>query len=142
MMCGTRLAGERGRASGGAWTLTLALLIGACAADNAALTANPGPVGETALSRGTILAMRPVRPGVAPAYAGAGAAVLANLARTADPGVTRKDVESPGSSMDFVVREAGGATIAVVQSNEQNFRVGDQVSVVRGDHTRLSRPGA
>ena len=133
------MAREGRRSACAARMLAVVLLVGSCAADNATLTADPGP-RVPAVSRGTILAMRPVRPGVDPGSAGAGATVLAGLASTADAAASRKDTEVPGPAMDFVVREAGGATIAVVQSNEQRFQVGDQVWIVRGDRTRLSRP--
>ena len=131
-----------GRSVGAARMLAIVLLVCACAADNAVLIADAGPSRVPAVSRGTILAMRPVRPRVEPGSAGAGATVLAGLARTADAGTGQKETQAAGPAMDFVVREAGGATIAVVQSNEQRFQVGDQVSIVRSDRTRLSRPGA
>ena len=136
------LAWGSGRSVGAARMLATVLLVCACAADNAVLTTEAGPSRVPAVSQGPILAMRLVRPGVEPGGAGAGATVLAGLARAADAGMGQKATESAGPAMDFVVREVGGATIAVVQSNEQRFRVGDQVSIVRGDRTRLSRPGA
>lgn len=85
--------------------------------------------------------MRPVAPGAA----GAGAGVLDGLASAASAspvGGGLRAGQLAGQPMDFIVRERGGGTIAVVQTNELQFRVGDQVMIVRGERTHLSRPGA
>ncbi len=119
----------------------LAVLLGmsACA------PANPAPLASQAtnqtISHGTILAMRPTLPmrGDQPRSAGA----LEGLSSAATPsGDATPSDPATGQPMDFIVREAGGGTIAVVQTNELHFQVGDQVLILRGDRTRLSRPGA
>lgn len=136
--------GRAHRATGPACLLALVLGVSACAADNSAPAAKAGPAPEATVSHGTILAMRPVQPGPETAGDGPGAAVLSRLAQAASPSVTGGGVGvggHEGPATDFVVRETGGATIAVVQANTQHFRVGDQVAIVRGDRTRLSRPG-
>jgi outer membrane lipoprotein SlyB len=96
----------------------------------------PEPPRASTVARGTILAMRPVEP-----EWGTGAAVLQGLARTASPPTPDKQDHGKGPPIDFVVREASGATIAVVQSNDQNLQVGDTVEIIRAGRTRLARPG-
>lgn len=101
------------------------LVVGSCAP---AISGAAAP--EPTASRGMILAMRPVLPG------GAGVSVLNSLASSA-PGTQA----ASGQPMDYIVREAGGGTISVVQMNELHLQVGDPVTIVRGDRTRLARPG-
>ena len=101
------------------------------------------PSAQAANSAGTIVAMRPLalRP-IEPAGAEAdglqGLAMAASSPAGSEPG-SGQDL---GPKMDFIVRVAGGGTIAVVQTNELGFRVGDGVVIVHSDRTRLSRPGA
>jgi hypothetical protein len=115
-----------------AWLAGIAgifIAVGSCAPTLSGATA-AGP--EPASSRGTILAIRPVLP------SGAGAGVLNGLA-----GSTASAGQPPaGQSFDYIVREAGGGTISVVQTDELHLQVGDPVVIVRGDRTRLARPGA
>ncbi len=133
------------RTAGSALLLALVLGVSACGADNPAPDVKVGLAPEAVVLHGTILAMRPVEPDLRTA----GAAVLSDLERAASVGTPGagagggvRDNQEQGPAMDFIVRETGGATIAVVQANTQHFRVGDQVAIVRGDRTRLSRPGA
>ncbi len=133
------------RTTGSAILLALVLGVSACGANNPVPDVKAGPAPEAVVLHGTILAMRPVEPDLGTA----GATVLSDLKRAASAnppaagaGVSVQDNKEQGPAMDFVVRETGGATIAVVQANTQHFRVGDQVAIVRGDRTRLSRPGA
>lgn len=120
--------------------LAVGLAVNACATPDSAAA---GPAPEVTVSRGTILAMRPVQTGM-----GAGTTVLNGLARTASasPGINGQGINAgtdtdAGAAVDFVVRETGGAIIAVVQTNEQHFRVGDPVEIRHADRTRLTRPG-
>ena len=125
-----------GRPACTAGLVVVILAMGGCASSD---TAASGPPHEAIGVQGTILAMRPVQPG--PADEAADGTVIRSLERTANAGVNASAMQTQGTAIDFVVREAGGATIAVVQTNEQHFQVGDTVAILRGDHTRLSRPG-
>jgi hypothetical protein len=114
-----------------------ACIAGILVAIGSCTTALPGTTAagaEPAASRGTILAIRPVLP------RGAGAGVLNGLAASPAPAG-----QPAGQAMDFIVREAGGGTISIVQpdapSGEPLFQVGDPVVILRGDRTRLARPG-
>ena len=104
-------------------------------------SAAPLAVRDASSSRGTILAIRPTEAGVA----GAGTSVLDRLAKTAAASPAAAGTGRPangGQTMEFVVREESGATVAVVQTNEVGFRVGERVMILRGaDHTYLSRTG-
>jgi hypothetical protein len=133
-----------GRIAGpGIWRIAAraACIAGILVAIGSCTTALPGTTAagaEPAASRGTILAIRPVLPG------GAGAGVLNGLA--ASPAPAGQPTGQPtGQAMDFIVREAGGGTISIVQpdapSGEPRFQVGDPVVILRGDRTRLARPG-
>ncbi len=46
-----------------------------------------------------------------------------------------------GTATEFILREDSGATISVVQTNEDRFAIGERVMIIRGDRTRLARPG-
>jgi outer membrane lipoprotein SlyB len=41
---------------------------------------------------------------------------------------------------EFIVRADDGATLSIVQANDQGFRMGDRVVIVRAAQTRLARP--
>ena len=114
----------------------LTMLLGSCAPARSTpietTAINPSAGGEAAVSRGTILAMRPVELG--------SAASLGRLVRPTKAANARPSER--GQAVDFIVHEAGGGTIAVVQENELRFQVGEPVLIIRGDRTRLSRPGA
>jgi outer membrane lipoprotein SlyB len=43
--------------------------------------------------------------------------------------------------VEFIVRTDGGAVLSVVQANDADFHAGDRVMILRGDATRLARPG-
>ncbi|MBE9606788.1 glycine zipper 2TM domain-containing protein [Acetobacteraceae bacterium H6797] len=43
-----------------------------------------------------------------------------------------------GQAIEFTIRTAQG-DIALVQSNEENLQVGEQVRILRGERTRISR---
>ena len=45
------------------------------------------------------------------------------------------------SLMEFIVRVDDGAVLSIVQTNEPGFRKGDRVIILRGDQTRIARPG-
>ena len=105
-------------------------VVGSCA------PATPGAAApESTTSRGTILAARPILPG------GAGIGVLNSLAGSAAPAAPGAGQPENGHAIDYIVREASGSMIAVVQTDELHLQVGDPVLIVRGDRTRLARPG-
>jgi len=123
--------------------LAVGLAVNACATPDSAAA---GPAPEVTVSRGTILAMRPVQTGSV--SMGAGTTVLNGLAQaaSASAGINGQGINAgtdtgAGAAVDFVVRETGGAIIAVVQTNEQHFRIGDPVEIRHADRTRLTRPG-
>ena len=43
--------------------------------------------------------------------------------------------------VEFIVRTNSGATLSVVQNNDADFQIGDRVVILRGDQSRLARPG-
>ena len=92
--------------------------------------ANPPKVAVQPTAAGTILSMRPVEPhaGVAPLRA----ALLTDGSGQDDDN---------RALVEFIVRADDGATLSIVQSNAAGFRKGDHVIIVRGDRTRLARPG-
>lgn len=49
--------------------------------------------------------------------------------------------EGNRSLMEFIVRVDDGAVLSIVQTNEPGFRKGDRVIILRGDQTRIARPG-
>jgi hypothetical protein len=105
--------------------VTLAGIAGCAPANPPKLAVQPTPAGT-----GTILSMRPVEPhaGVEPLRA----ALLADGSGQDDDN---------RALVEFIVRADDGATLSIVQSNAAGFRKGDHVSIVRGDRTRLARPG-
>lgn len=120
--------------------------LGSCAPSAPAPAAVPA-LAQRPATRATIVAMRPVAsmpPGEA--GAGTGGRALEGLARLAKPdpgGRTGQPVAVEAAQpMDFIVREPDGTLIAVTQTNEAGLRVGDAVVLVRGDRTRLARPGS
>ena len=138
--------------------------LSACAPTNTNTTYTGADIGRTAqVSYGVITSMRPVTVqggntgvgtlggaalgGVAGSYIGGdprmnaigaiGGAIIGGIAGTA----AEKSV-SQGQAVEFVIREDSGQTIAVVQTNEENFRVGERIVLTRGARTRIARaPG-
>lgn len=43
-----------------------------------------------------------------------------------------------GTATEFVIRQEDGQTLALVQTNDENLRVGDPVLILRGDRVRLT----
>ncbi|MGC8524556.1 MAG: glycine zipper 2TM domain-containing protein [Acidibrevibacterium sp.] len=53
-------------------------------------------------------------------------------------GNTAESELSKGNAVEFIIRQDDGQTISVVQTNENNFRPGQRVAIIRGDRTRLA----
>jgi outer membrane lipoprotein SlyB len=143
--------------------LGLALLLAALAAGCARA---PGPsVYESretqqaaVVERGTIVSMRPVQVegtgrtgtliggaagGVAGSFIGGDwrSNLLAGIAGAVVGGVAGGAAEramTGTTATEFIVELERGGTIAVVQGNEEGLRVGDRVTVLRGERTRLT----
>lgn len=126
----------------------------------------PGPntyesreVNQAAVvERGTIVSMRPVsvegsgRTGTLIGGAAGGVAgsfiggdwrsnLLAGIAGAVIGGVAGGAAErsiTATTATEFIVELERGGTIAVVQGNDQGLRVGDTVTVLRGERTRLT----
>ena len=47
---------------------------------------------------------------------------------------------APGGAVEFIVRQADGATLSVVQDNPQHLRPGERVAILRQPQTMLLRP--
>jgi outer membrane lipoprotein SlyB len=149
----------------GAVVGAFALLLGiaACAPTNTNTTYTGAAIGRSAqVSRGTILSMRAVAVqnqegaavgtgvgavagGVAGSFIGGDprSNILGGLAGAVIGGVAGHEIGksvSTGDAVEFVIREEGGGTISVVQTNELNFHPGERVLIIRGDRTRLARP--
>ena len=50
--------------------------------------------------------------------------------------------QAPAGAIEFIVREADGATLSVVQDNPQHLRPGERVAILREPRTMLVRPPA
>jgi outer membrane lipoprotein SlyB len=110
-----------------------------------------------AVERGTIVSIRPVSVegtghtgtliggaagGVAGSFIGGDwrSNLLAGIAGAVAGGVAGGAVERSMTgrvAAEFIVQLESGGTIAVIQDNEDGLRVGDRVSVLRGQRTRL-----
>ena len=101
---------------------------GNTSATNAAVTA----ASQAKVSTGTILSMRAVK------VSNNSAAWRAGLISEARATTLAPDDTQP--RMEFIVREDGGATISVVQSNELGLHPGDRVAIQRDNETRLTHP--
>lgn len=69
--------------------------------------------------------------------------LLAGIAGAVVGGVAGNAAEravTASNATEFIVEVDGGGTIAVVQSNDDALRVGDRVTILRGQQTRLT-PG-
>ena len=150
----------------------LAALFGvaACAPQNTNTTYSGQDIGRAAsVSFGTIVSMRPVAVqgegtglgaiggaaagGVAGSFIGNNDVrgnILGAIGGAIVGGVVGSAVEgglSQGQAVEFILRDDSGQTISVVQTNEENFQVGERVVITRGARTRLARgappsPGA
>ena len=109
-------------------SVVAAVLLGVAAC---APTGTTGTGAEAArrenMGYGTIVAMRPVT-------VQGQELLLRIVAGTAGPAVD--------TAVEFIIREADGQIISVVQSNQENFRPGERVLLTRGNRTRIARvPG-
>ena len=105
--------------------VTLAGIVGCAPANPSKVAVQPTPVGT-----GTILSMRAVQPH--PDVEPLRAALLTE---------GRGQSDDNRAMVEFIVRADDGATLSIVQSNAAGFRNGDRVVILRGDRTRLARPG-
>ena len=144
--------------------LTVVLGMAACAPVNTNTTYTGADIGRTAqVSYGVIVSMRGVTVqnnggsgvgtlagaaagGVAGSFIGGGARsnILGAIGGAVLGGVLGTAIEggvSGGQAVEFIIREDGGQTISVVQTNEENFRPGDRVTLTRGARTRIGRAG-
>jgi outer membrane lipoprotein SlyB len=140
-----------------------ALSAAGCAPVHSGSTYSRSQAGqEQRVSKGTILAMREVKVEGTDTGAGTiGGAVVggaagstlgqgarANLAGAAVGAVLGAVVGAMAESrlteataIEFTVREENGATIAVVQANDQGLREGERVAILRGSQVRIVRDG-
>ena len=152
--------------SSAAITLALfaALSATACAPVHSGSTYSRSQAGqEQRVSKGTILAMREVKVagtdsgagtiggGVIGGAAGStlGQGSRANLAGAAAGavlgavlGTMAEGKMTEATAIEFTVREDSGATIAVVQANDQGLREGERVAILRGNQVRIVRDAA
>jgi outer membrane lipoprotein SlyB len=147
------------------WVLPILLIglvgLGACAPQRTNTVYSAAAIGRDAqVTRGVIVGMREVqvagRPlgiggtagaaagGVAGSFIGGdvrsnilgaiGGAIVGGLVGSAVEGQVNR-----GMATEFLIQEEGAGVIAVVQSNEDRFGVGERVLILRGDRTRLVR---
>jgi outer membrane lipoprotein SlyB len=145
----------------GALALSGLVLVAACTGTPANSTYSGYGVGRAAyVTYGTIVSMRNVvvqggdsgvgtmggaaLGGVAGSFIGGdsfrgnilgaiGGALLGGLV-----GNTAESALNKGNAVEFIIRQDDGQTISVVQTNENNFRPGQRVAIIRGDRTRLA----
>ncbi len=119
--------------------VAVASIVSCTPANTTASTASTTAARPVVVSAGAILLLRTVtadntaQPWRSVLLADAGAANTAN-----DVGDTR------GGHLrvvEFIVRTDSGAVLSVVQANDADFHAGDRVMILRGDTTRLARPG-
>lgn len=137
---------------------------GACAPVHSGSTYSRAQAGqEQRVSKGTILAMRDVKVagtdtgagtiggGVIGGAAGStlGQGSRANLAGAAAGavlgavlGTMAESRLTEANAIEFTVREDSGATIAVVQANDQGLKEGERVAILRGNQVRIVRDAA
>lgn len=149
------------RAAKPAVALLLVAGLAACAPANTNTTYSSADVGRTAsVTYGQIVSMRGVNVqggqtgvgtlggaalgGVAGSFIGGGGRMnaLGAIGGAIVGGIAGTAVEnsaSSGNAVEFIIREDSGNTIAVVQTNEENFRPGDRVILTRGARTRIAR---
>ena len=117
--------------------LALVALLGvsACAPDIVS-GAYPGAAGAAKrLSYGVVVSRRPI------AVTGEGPDAAGRDVRGAILGAVGGPAgeEAGKPAFEFIVREDGGQTVSVVQTNEAGLRPGDRVVLSMGTRTRLSR---
>jgi len=105
-----------------------AVLLGVAACAPTGTTGTGAEITPTeGIRYGIIVAMRPVT-------VQGQELLLRIVAGTAGPAVD--------TAVEFIIREADGQIISVVQSNQENFRPGERVLLTRGNRTRIARvPG-
>jgi len=103
---------------------TLAALVSCTSVPQRPVITTPGAVGG-----GTILSLRMIN---SPADRDTWTTAL-----LADAGGRLRGGEP---LVEFIVRADDGATLSIVQANDQGFRTGDRVVIVRDAQTRLARP--
>ena len=82
------------------------------------------PGGGTILSMRTVTPVASVEPSLASLLSGGGGHDSGDRSR-----------------VEFIIRADDGAVLSIVQANDAGFRQGDRVIILRGDQTRLARPG-
>jgi len=101
----------------------------------------PAPAATVAAptSHGVLVAIRPVPATIANARGGdVRGNILGAVAGTA--AITAADAgAAPDAAFEFILREDGGQTVSVVQTNEAGLRPGEHVVLSDGPWTRLSR---
>ena len=111
-------------------------LLAGCAAGRPAVT-SPLAASTHAIPQtgegGVIVAERPVQ-GQTP-----GAVRGTILAMLGDAAVTPALAQRAGGAVEFIVREADGTTLSVVQGNPQSLRQGERVTIERHPQTTLVR---
>lgn len=140
----------------------LALSLGACAPQNMNTTVSGYGVGQVAsLEYGTIVGMRPVniagsQSGVGAVGGGVAGGVIGSTiggdwraravggvlgaAIGAVGGGLIENAATSGQAVEFVIRmDNSRSDTAIVQTNEDNFQVGERVAVTFGDRARLMR---
>jgi outer membrane lipoprotein SlyB len=144
--------------------LTAVLGMAGCVPVYTNTTYTGADIGRTAqVSFGVILSMRGVivqsnggggvgtlagaaAGGVAGSFIGGGARsnILGAIGGAVLGGVVGSAIEgsvSQSQAVEFIIREDSGQTISVVQTNEEDFRPGDRVTLTRGARTRIGRAG-
>ena len=148
-----------------ALSLAVVMLSVACAPHNTNSTYGANDIGRSGtVSYGVIVSMRPVtvqspqtgvgtiggavaggaagsligRNNVTANIIGAvGGAILGGVAGSAIEGSA-----SRGQAMEFIIREdSAPQPITVVQTNEEGFRPGERIAILRTDRTRIARTG-
>ena len=104
-----------------------AMALGGCGARTPAAGAANAAAGGPTLA--TVVAVRPAPPAEARSF------VLAALGAGATGG-------GADTACEVILRDAGGHILSVMQPQSGAVRVGEQVLVVPGPHTRLARAGS
>ena len=119
---------RRGLRGTGFAAIALGLLAPAACAPRHEAASHPTPPVPTAAAYATIVSIRPML----------GDRTRGAILGALGGGVAASTAASPES--EFIIRDDGGRTVSVVQSNLEGLRNGEHVLLIAGAHTRLARP--
>jgi outer membrane lipoprotein SlyB len=120
------------RISAGAALLAALLGVAACAPRATTASTGQDAARPASVGYGTIVSMRLVAGGH-----DVSTSILGAIGGVAGSAVQNQ--AGKGETVEFILHEDGGQTVSIVQTNEDNFRLGERVLMTHGARTRLAR---